>query len=116
MIAAAAASGDALDADRQIPIALRDQAGQPVDLLGSFRRRLDFNPAADAVEDGFGIERVGGGCCRHAVAYIEIPTLSFRSARQREPGILRRTSLGSGFATFVAPRRQARRACEGNDT
>src|SRR6266404_967157 len=66
MIAAAAASCDALDGDGQIAIALRDHGRQLVDLLGRFRRRLDFDPAADAVEDGFGIE--GIGCRQHDVA------------------------------------------------
>src|ERR1700737_3373426 len=65
MIAAARVSCDALDGDGQIAIALRDHGRQLVYLLGRFRRRLDFDPAADAVEDGFGIE--GIGCRQHDV-------------------------------------------------
>src|SRR5258706_6213076 len=66
MIATAAASCDALDGDGQIAIALRDHGRQLVYLLGRFRRCLDFDPAADAVEDGFGIQ--GIGCRQHDVA------------------------------------------------
>ena len=58
--------GDALDRRRQIAIAVGDQVAELVDLLGRFGRRLDLDPAADAVEDGFGIE--GIGCRQHVVA------------------------------------------------
>src|SRR5260370_17482298 len=67
MIAAAGVPCDPLDGGRQIAIVLRDQARQPVDLIGRFGRRLDFNPAADAVEDGPGIE--GIGCGQHDVTF-----------------------------------------------
>ena len=51
MIAAAVVSRDALERGRQIAIAVGDQVGELVDLFGRFRRRLDLDPAADAVED-----------------------------------------------------------------
>ena len=63
MVAAAGMSRDALDRGRQIAIAVGDQGRQLVDLLGRFGRRLDFDPAADAVEDGGGIEGIGGCGC-----------------------------------------------------
>ena len=66
MIAAAAVSCDALDGDGQIAIALRDHGRQLVYLLGRFRGRFDFDPAADAVEDDFAIE--GISCRQHDVA------------------------------------------------
>src|ERR1700716_23314 len=66
MIAAAAVSCDALDGDGQIAIALRDHGRQLVYLLGRFRGRFDFDPAADAIEDDFAIE--GIGCRQHDVA------------------------------------------------
>src|ERR1700751_3675021 len=56
MIAAAVLSRDALDCGRQVAIALGDQARQPVDLFRGLRRRLEFNPAADAVKDCVWIE------------------------------------------------------------
>src|SRR5260370_17699690 len=75
MIAAAGVSSDALDGDGQIAIAVRDQRRQSVDLVWRIRRRLDFNPAADAVENGFGIEGVGGIGRRHAAAFRGILTI-----------------------------------------
>src|SRR6476620_10772636 len=62
---------DALDGGGQIAIALRDHGRQPVDLVWRFGRRLDLDPAADAVEDGFRIE--WPGCRQHGLA------LSFRA-------------------------------------
>src|SRR5258708_12796584 len=53
-------SCDALDGGREIAIALCDNGRELVDLPGCFRRRFDLDPAADSVEDGFGIEGVGG--------------------------------------------------------
>ena len=64
MIATSGMSSQPLNRHRQIAIAVRHYAGELVDLRRRFRRRLDFHPAADAVEDGHGIKRVGG---RHAV-------------------------------------------------
>src|SRR5258705_12124369 len=60
VIAAAGMSCDALDGGREIAIALCDHGRELVDLPGCFRRRFDLDPAADSVEDGFGIEGVGG--------------------------------------------------------
>src|ERR1700737_2198388 len=84
MIAAAGMSCDALDGGGQIAIAARDHGGQPVDLVRRFRRRLDFNPAADALEDDCGIEGIGGG--EHGVTFktrVVIPGC----ASWRRPGI-----------------------------
>jgi hypothetical protein len=67
-----------LDRGRQIAIAVRDQRRELVDLVRRFRRRLDFNPTADAIEDGFGIEGIGGR--RHGIQLSP-----FRDARQHEP-------------------------------
>ncbi len=69
VIAAAIDTGDALERDRQAAILLGDDGHQLVDLLGRFRRRLDLHPAADAFEDGRGVECVGtrwhaGPCLR----------------------------------------------------
>src|SRR5450759_432085 len=66
MIAAAGMSRDALDAGRQIAIALRHHARQPVHPLRRLRRRLDLDPAANAFEDSFRIERID--CRQHGVA------------------------------------------------
>src|ERR1700680_302252 len=55
---------NALDGSRQIAIAVRDQCRELVDLIGRFRRGLDFDPAADALKDDFRIE--GIGCRQHA--------------------------------------------------
>ena len=44
MIAAAVSACNALDRGGQAAIAFGNQARQPVDLLGRFRRRLDFDP------------------------------------------------------------------------
>src|SRR3954452_16112832 len=60
MVAATGPSGDPLDAGRQVAIAIRDHAGQSIDLAGGFRRRLDLDPAADALEDSRGIKGIGG--------------------------------------------------------
>src|SRR6476469_652805 len=78
MIAAAGMPRDALDRGGQIAIAIRHHGGQAVDLVGRFGWRLDLDPAADAIEDGPGIEWVG--CRRHGVA------LSFRAPVTR-PGV-----------------------------
>src|SRR6266436_10212702 len=86
MIAAAGVSCDALDGDGQIAIAVGDQRRQSVDLARGPGRRLDFDPAADAVEDGVGIEtvggieRVGGFGRRHAAAFRGILTFHSRCA------------------------------------
>ena len=77
MVAAAVAPGDALDGGRQVAIAVRDHGRELVDLLGGFGRRFDLHPAADAVEDGLGVKRIGGGGFWHAVAYIEKQPMSF---------------------------------------
>jgi hypothetical protein len=58
MIAAAVAPRDAFDACGQTVIALRYEVAELVDLCGGFRRRLDLDPAADAVEDFFGVEGI----------------------------------------------------------
>src|SRR5712691_1166430 len=65
MIAAAVLSRDAFDGRRQFAVAVGDERRQPVDLLRRFGRRFDFNPSADAVEDGVRIEGIAGG---HRVA------------------------------------------------
>jgi hypothetical protein len=44
MIAAAVFAGNAFDRGGQAAIAFGNQARQPVDLLGRFGRRLDFDP------------------------------------------------------------------------
>src|ERR1700730_10901955 len=96
MIAAAGVSCDALDGGGQIAIALRDQARQPVDLIGRFGWRLDFNPAADAVEDGFGIERIG--CGQHDVTFktrVVIPGSLVALAPRNETLL---STLVGGFA------------------
>src|ERR1700676_2853471 len=67
MIAAAGMSGDALDGGGQIAITVRDHGGELVDLVGRFRRCLDFDPAPDAVEYAGGIEGIGGGGCHRCV-------------------------------------------------
>ena len=61
MIAAAAMARDAFDGDGQIAIAVGNHGRELVDLRGRFGRRFDFDPAPDAVEDGFGIKGIGGG-------------------------------------------------------
>ena len=58
MVAAAVFSRDPFDGRRQVAIAGGDEVGELVDLFGRFRRRLDLDPAADAVEDCNGIEIV----------------------------------------------------------
>src|SRR6202035_2930462 len=70
MIAAAGMAGDALDGGGQIAITVRDHGGELVDLVGRFRRRLDFDPAPDAVENAGGIEGIGGGGCHRCVAVL----------------------------------------------
>src|SRR5260370_42661386 len=59
MIAAAAMTRDALDGDGQVAIALGDHGHELVHLLGRLGRCFDLDPAANAVEDGFGIEGIG---------------------------------------------------------
>src|SRR6185503_3052984 len=76
MVAAAGVPGDPLQGRGQAAIALRDEVNQLVDLLGRFGRGLDFDPAADALEDRRGVERVG---CRHVVS----DTASFHDAQFR---------------------------------
>src|SRR5450759_5327835 len=82
MIAAAGMSRDALDAGRQIAIALRHHARQPVHPLRRLRRRLDFDPAADAFEDGFRIERID--CRQHGVASNPMSVIP---GHRRAPGM-----------------------------
>src|SRR6266404_5891503 len=67
MIAAAAMTRDALDGDGQVAIALGDHGHELVYLLGRLRRRFDLDPAANAVEDGPGIE--GIGCRQHGALH-----------------------------------------------
>src|SRR5260370_42653483 len=69
MIAAAAMTRDALDGDRQVAIALGDDAHELVHLLGRLRRCFDLDPAANAAEDGFGIE--GIGCRQHVALHLQ---------------------------------------------
>src|ERR1700681_4483875 len=99
MIAAAIFSGDALDRGRQIAIAVGDHGRELVDLLRRFRRRFDFDPAADAVEDGFGIERICG--CQHVVCPWRIPMIVI-------PGSL--ASEAPGMTADVQPLSIASRA------
>jgi len=63
MIAAAVTPGDALDRRRQVGIAGRDEVSELVDLGRSLGRRLDLDPAADAVENAGRIEGIGRGRC-----------------------------------------------------
>ena len=53
-------SGDELDGCGQIAIAVGDHGRKLVDLVGCVGRRLDLDPAADAVENDAGIEGAGG--------------------------------------------------------
>src|SRR6266436_1339643 len=97
VIAATGMSCDALDGGREIAIALGDHGRELVDLPGCFRRRFDLDPAADAVEDGSGIEGIGG---RQHVVYL---SSSFRDA---SPGagpesILPIAVMDSGLARFT---------------
>src|SRR5512142_1539417 len=66
MITASGMSGDALDRRGQAAITIGDQACKLVDLLGRVSRRLDLDPAADAIEDRVGVE--GVRCRRHIAA------------------------------------------------
>ena len=103
MIAAAVAPGDALDGGRQVAIAVRDHGRQLVDLLGGFGRRFDLHPAADAVEDGFGVKGIGRAAVFvHAVGYIEKQSMSLpaiqiseRCASSRKMSCYTRMRLGS---------------------
>src|SRR5665647_101587 len=89
MIAAAGVSGDALDRGRQVAIAVRDQVRQSVDLRGRFGRCLDLNPAADAVEDGHGIEGIDGIYGRqHVDSIIVIPGRALARTRNLSPDYL----------------------------
>ena len=73
MVAAAVASGDALDRDGQIAITLGDDIGELVDLRRHFGRRLDLDPAADAVEDFCRIEGLAGvDVMRRSIAFRDI--------------------------------------------
>jgi hypothetical protein len=67
MIAASVFSRDTLDGRRQVAIALRDEVDELVDLFGRLGRRLDLDPAADAVEDRAGIEGIGGCFCHRRI-------------------------------------------------
>ena len=60
-IAQAVPAGDAIDADRQTAITLRHNVHELVDLVGGLRGCFDLDPAADALEDGSWIKRVGRG-------------------------------------------------------
>src|SRR5207237_9284854 len=49
----------------QAAIAFSDEVGELADLLGRVGRGFDLDPAADAIEDRRGIERIG---CPHVVS------------------------------------------------
>src|SRR4030095_15914286 len=74
MVAAAGVPGDPLHGGGQAAVALSDEVNQLVDLLGSFGRGLDLDPAADALEDRWGVEGIG---YRHVVS----DTASFPGAQ-----------------------------------
>src|SRR5262249_20344520 len=76
MIAAAVASRDTLNTRRQAGIALGYQLAKLVDLCRCFRRRLDLDPAADAVEDVSRVERIAGCHCHWPSACIEVRPMS----------------------------------------
>ena len=79
MIAAAGVAGDPLHGGGQAAIAFSDEVGELVDLPGRFGRGLDLDPAADALEDRRGIERVG---CRHVVSdTASFPDAQFRTGK-----------------------------------
>jgi hypothetical protein len=51
MIAASGMSRDTLDRCGQAAITIADHGRKPVDLIRRVSRRLDLDPAADAIED-----------------------------------------------------------------
>ena len=79
MIAAAGTPGDPLHGGGQAAIAFSNQINQLVDLPGCFGRGLDLDPAADALEDRRGIERIG--CCHVVSDTASFPGAQFRAGK-----------------------------------
>ena len=103
MIAAAGTSGDALDGGGQIAITVRDHGGELVDLIGRFRRRLDFDPAPDAVENASGIERIGGGGCHRCVVIFKGES-NYRHSGARASAKAGISLIIAGFPGCLVPR------------
>ena len=87
MIAAAVCPATRSTVGRQVAIALGDEVGELVDLLGRLGRGLDFDPAADALEDRVGIERDWRSssfvaCGHHRHCHLGRVMRSRRRARQ----------------------------------
>jgi hypothetical protein len=76
MIAAAGVPGDPLHGRGQAAIAVSNEVGELVDLLGRLGRGLDLDPAANAPKDRHGVEGID---CRHVVS----DTASFPDAQLR---------------------------------